>query len=401
MNFFDSKVFNGEVFGKYVERIPNTKRQELVKSGVLNTRNDLKAMLVDQTGGNYITVPFKGLLDGTPVNYDGATDITSTSTKTYSQGMVVVGRAKGWTEKDFPYDITGVDFMDNVAQQVSEYWYDIDQGTLLSILKGIFSMADTAGASFVAKHTNDITGADTTINPDANKAGAVTLNKTIQKACGDNKQTFSLAIMDSEVATNLENLNVLEFLKYTDASGITRDLTIATWNGKIVLVDDGMPKEEIDATYEKTSDQTVVAGKTYYTRSGSSSAGYTYTLVAEPADGSIGSYYEMTAEGYTAYTTYILGRGAIEYCDCGAKVPYEMTRDAKTNGGEDTLYTRQRKLFAPKGISFTKASMASLSPTNAELETGANWELVNDGAVSNKTYINDKAIPIARLISRG
>ena len=107
----------------------------------------------------------------------------------------------------------------------------------------------------------------------------------------------------------------------------------------------------------------------------------------------------MTAEGYTRYTTYALGDGAIEYTDCGAKVPSEVDRDPKTNGGEDTLYTRQRKCFAPYGISFTKASMARLSPTAAELETGANWELVNDGATT-KTYIEDKRIPIARILSR-
>jgi hypothetical protein len=42
--------------------------------------------------------------------------------------------------------------------------------------------------------------------------------------------------------------------------------------------------------------------------------------------------------------------------------------------------------------------MASNSPTSAELEDGANWTLVNDG---NGEYIDHKAIPIARIISRG
>lgn len=32
----------------------------------------------------------------------------------------------------------------------------------------------------------------------------------------------------------------------------------------------------------------------------------------------------------TRYTTYVLGDGAIEYTDCGAKVPYEMDRDPHT-----------------------------------------------------------------------
>jgi hypothetical protein len=102
----------------------------------------------------------------------------------------------------------------------------------------------------------------------------------------------------------------------------------------------------------------------------------------------------------TTYTTFVLGDGSIEYTNCGAKVPAEMSRDPKTNGGQDTLYNRQRKCFSPYGISFTKANMATLSPTDAELSDGANWELVNTGG-TNKKYINLKAIPIARILSLG
>ena len=42
-----------------------------------------------------------------------------------------------------------------------------------------------------------------------------------------------------------------------------------------------------------------------------------------------------------------------------------------------------------------------ISGTDDELKNGANWELVNDGAADNKSYINHKAIPIARIISLG
>ena len=100
-------------------------------------------------------------------------------------------------------------------------------------------------------------------------------------------------------------------------------------------------------------------------------------------------------------TTYVLGDGAIEYTDCGAKVPYEVDRDPDTNGGQDTLYSRQRKCFAPYGISFTQKNMASLSPTDEELEDGSNWELVSTQGAKEKQYIEHKAIPIARVISRG
>lgn len=50
--------------------------------------------------------------------------------------------------------------------------------------------------------------------------------------------------MHSVVSTNLENLNLLQALKYTDKDGVTRDLTLYTWNGKLVVVDDGMPVDD-------------------------------------------------------------------------------------------------------------------------------------------------------------
>lgn len=402
MPYFDAKLFNGEVFQKYVDRIPNTRLSELIKSKAITTRADLAGAMADQVGGNYITTPLKGLISGsTPLNYDGVTNITSNSTKTFSHSRVVVGRANAWTEKDFSYDITGgVDFMANVAQQVAEYWDEIDQETLIHILKGVFSMSDAKGLEFIQSHTHDVTA----VQNSEGKTGlmdATTLNSAIQKACGDHKNKFSLAIMHSTVATNLENMKILVYLKYNDADGMQRDAAMATLNGRLVLIDDGMPTEEDEstATYEKTSDEAVVEGKTYYTRSGSS-GNYVYTKVDNPSTASIGSYYEKTAPGAMKYTTYLFGDGAIEYTNCGVKIPAEMYRDPATNGGQDTLYNRQRKCFAPYGISFTKAIMSTNSPTNAELENGANWELVNTGGLT-KEYISLKAIPIARIISLG
>jgi hypothetical protein len=363
-NLFDSKLFNGEVFQQYVDRIPKTRRNELIKSRAIRPRPELASVMSDSVGGNYITTPLTGLISGSaPQNYDGNTDINAQSTKTFSHSRVVVGRSNAWTEKDFSYDITGgEDFMENVAQQVSDYWEDVDQDTIVHILNGVFNMTSTKGKEFVTAHTYDVTEKVNSEGVTGNMDGT-TLNTGMQRACGDNKSKFSLAIMHSAVATNLENLKLLAYLKYTDSEGMQRDLAIGTLNGRIVLVDDNMPAEEV--TTEETSE----------------GAG----------DG----------ETYTAYTTYVLGDGAIEYTDCGAKVPSEMYRDPKTNGGQDTLYSRQRKSFAPYGISFTKSSMASLSPTDTELENGKNWELVNSNEGNKSEYIEHKAIPIARIISRG
>lgn len=360
MPTFNEKTFNGEVFGKYMESIPNLNRNELIKSKAIRPRQDIAGLFSSQVGGNYATVPITGRIGGTAQNYDGKTAAEADTLTTYSHSRVVVGRQNAWVETDFAYDITGgEDFMEQVAAQVAEYWSDIDQATIISILKGIFSMTGKENLKFVNGHTYDITNKKTDAEQ---KFSATTLNTAMQQALGDNKAKFSLSIMHSAVSTNLENLRLIAYMKYTDGDGIERDLTLGTLNGRIVLVDDTMPVEHVN-------------GK-----------------------GTEGQ------EGYVApydkYTTYVLGEGAIEYTDCGAKVPNEMDRDPKTNGGETTLYSRQRKVFAPWGISFTKANMTSLSPTDEELEDGSNWELCNNNG-ETKEYINHKMIPIARIITRG
>ena len=387
---FDAKSFNPEAFRYILDRIPRARLNELRKSKALVGNPDIREVLGSQNGTGYARVAMRGLLDGEAVNYDGKTDITATNTKTFEQGVVVIGRAKAWVEKDFSYDITGgVDFMNNVAQQVADYWQDIDQDTILAVLKGVFSMTGTKNAEFVEKHTYTVSG---NLEPS-------TLNTATAKACGDHKKKFSMIFLHSVPATNLENLNLLSALKYTDKDGITRDLSLYTWNGKLVIVDDGMPTEEgyLDAAADTPGAVKVVAN------SATPAANEIKLSAATPYLGdktlAAGDY---VVQG-TQYTSYVLGEGSINFEDLGAKVPYEMSRDPKTNGGQDTLYTRQRKVIAPKGISYEKTDQVSLSPTDAELSNGANWALVHSGEASegSRSYINHKVIPIARIKSRG
>lgn len=393
---FNAKFFNGEVFQKYIDRIPNPRKTELLKSRAIRGRPELASSMRDEVGGNYISTPLKGLISGSvPMNYDGNTDITPSSTETFMQSRVVVGRANAWAELDFSYDITGgEDFMENVAEQINDYWNEIDQDTLVAILKGVFSMTDTQGKKFVKTHTHDVTAL---LNADG-KTGvmdATTMNTAIQRASGDQKGKFTLVLMHSVVATNLENLKLLTYLKYNDADGMQRDIGLATLNGRLVLVDDSMPVEH---GYDAATASTTGAVKVV--------ASDATTGQINLADVKKGDFYpaNVAADAYvveaTHYISYVLGDGAIEYTDCGAKTPYEMDRNPAVKGGQDLLYSRQRKCWAPYGISFTKASMASASPMDAELAKGANWELVSS-AGTTKTYIDPKTIPIARIISLG
>jgi hypothetical protein len=292
-------------------------------------------MLVDQVGGNYINAPIVGRIGGNVLNYDGATNITATGLGTFLQGMIVFGRAKAWQEYDFTQDITGKDFMEEIAKQVSDYWDDVDQADLLAVLAGIFGVS-----GFSSDHTLDITNETTKV------VGPATLNNAIQKAAGANKNIFSLVIMHSQVATNLENQQLLEYWKYTDANGVQKPTNLASWNGRTVLIDDDVPVD---------------------------------TSGSDPV-----------------YTTYILGQNSIDFCDCGAKVPNETKRDELTAGGIDMLITRQRHLLAPVGFSYTDTS--KVSPMASDLATAANWAIVTD---TDGNAYPSKAIAIARIQSLG
>lgn len=385
MAVFDGKTWNDAVFQKYVKKVPNLKENSLIKNGVLEVNNSLAARLVDGVGGNTLIEPIKGLLDGDYVNYDGSTNITTSKRGTFQQKKIVIGRAKGWEEKDFSTELTGENFMP-LAEEVKEYYDEVDQADILAILKGIFNMTDT-GSGFVAAHTTET----------EESIGATTMNSALQKASGDKKKNYKIAFMHSVPATNLENLNLLEYLKYTDSQGIQRDLTLATYNGKLVVIDDEMP---VLNGYDEATSATTGAIKVV-------SSGAT-TGQINLADVKKADFYpeDVAANDYVVagvkYTTYVLGEKFFDYDNVGVKVPNEMHRDPSTDGGIDVLYTRQRKLFVPKWISFTKSQMSSNSPTRAELADGRNWVVVNNGKDgASKAYVNHKMIPVARIISRG
>ena len=349
---FNSKSFNPQAFGAYIKRIPNVKKNELSRCGAVGSNSAARKALSSQTGSLYAKIPYFGRIDGaTSQNNDGATDIVSTTTTTFEQGFITASRMDAWTERSFAGNISGgVDFMDNVAAQIADYKLDVKQRMLLAILEGVFSMktdgdsvAAKAAAEFLDKHVYDISendGEEAMVNVD-------TLNKAIQKACGDNKSLFKLVIMNSAVATRLENLKLIKFMSQTDENGIERELEMGTWNGRLVLVDDNMPVEE-------QGDELV-------------------------------------------YTTYVLGENSIILDNIGDTVPYEMNRDPKTNGGQDTLYVRDRYICGVNGISFEKPAGITASAKNSDLSDGANWQIINNGVEA----VPHKSIAVCKIISKG
>ena len=310
----------------------------LFESGAVQANATIQSLVAN--GGDLYTIPFYKALTGNILNYDGATDITPTYTQGASQSGIVYGRAAAWGEKQFVRDYnSGADPMAQITSQTAKYWQKQRQAIMLKILAGIFGVTETEWN----KHTMNIATTGSSVAA-ANKVGAATAAEAIQKAVGDNSSIFSTAVMHSAVALALAKENSLEFRKFTDGSGIERQLNIADWNGMTVVVDDGVPTS---------------------------------------ASGS--------ASGATEYTTYLFGTGALQYAPAPVENAAEVSRDPMKNGGENYLITRVRETIHPNGFSFTKPGAYAGSPTDAQLAASANWSIVGDA----------KNIAIARLITNG
>ena len=87
---FRDKIFNENVFEKYLRTLPSTKENSLIKNGLFTVVNKYKSKMSEQAGGYFVTEPIKGRIGGTPVNYDGNTDINTNERKTFFQTKCIV-----------------------------------------------------------------------------------------------------------------------------------------------------------------------------------------------------------------------------------------------------------------------------------------------------------------------
>jgi len=326
---FGNMYFNPEVYLGYRETIPDTKLNALLQSGVLRLTNEFDATFTEQGGTKAMTRSYSCPLTGTSQNYDGATDLVDKSQDSYLQTVHSYGRAGSWSEKDFTSEIASEDFVAMLAMKQAKYWQDDRQTTLISILKGLEGVSN-----FKETHVIDTEAAVT----------ATTLNSALSAANGDARKLYKVVIAPSEIVTALENANLLDFLKQTDKAGIQKDLTIAQWNGKMVIEDDDCP-----------------------------------TVVTAPTE---------TEDGYTTYTLYALAYGAIDYDPLPVAHPVSTERDETTSGGISRLVERNRAVLAPQGFSYIGTQT---SPLNTDFEDSDNWEVIKNS--DGTKFYPTKAFP--------
>lgn len=319
LNFpYDSEIFNYDW-----KNTPDLILTTMITSGAVVQDSEIARLIAN--GSNFFTVPFYDILGGNEQVYNGVNDFTHDELQGDVYSGVVFGRMKSWKAISFIKDFnSGADPMAQIVAGVANYWQKKRQERLIGILEAVFGITGDAEWDL---HTTDLATGTATV-ADTNLIGATTINDATVKACGDNAQIFSLAIMHSVVANRLSNLQLLEFSKYTDARGITRALPIATVNGLTVIVNDNVPVED-----------------------------------------------SATATGSKEYTTYVLGNGAVRYAEAPVDIPSEMDRDAKTAGGVDLIYTRIREAIVPAGFNFKGSVTADVGVPDNVLLASASYEL--------------------------
>jgi hypothetical protein len=231
--------------------------------------------------------------------------------------------AQVWSVNHLAKVISGDDPMGAIVELVAAYWARIDEGLVVSALKGMFAAASMSG-NLLAIHSESVA---------ATTAATKLTGSTFVDACaklGDRADRLTSVAMHSATEAALRKLDLIDFIP--DSEGKAQ---IRTFQGRRVVVDDNLP-----------------------TRAGST-------------DG-------------TVYTTYLFGPGAF------GKGSAALDSDPLQGGhgtegvelarvpldSDTVLINRRRYILHPRGVKFTSASVAADSPTNAELETAANWTRV-------------------------
>lgn len=252
---------------------------------------------------------------------------------------------QGWTESDLAAELAmGGNAMRRIRARIDTYWMRRWQRRLVNTAVGVM-LANVAqdGGDMV----HDVSIQDGNAAVDANlfsRSALVAAAFTM----GDQFDGIGTIVVHSVIAQRMIDNDDIVYIP--DSQG---NLTIPTFLGKRVVIDDGAP---------------VIAG---------------------------------TTSGFR-YVSMLFGQAAFGYGEGTPEVPTEVDRKAEggNGGGVETLWSRKTWLIHPIGHKFTSNTVsgpaapknpAGISPTDADLRLAANWDRVNER----------KNIPLAYLVTNG
>lgn len=311
-------------------------KNAFIQSGVMVANSELST-LCGQSGYTGDIDNIKPLtMDEPTYTNDNPNDvITFAKLGTQQMKYRKAARAKAWSAMDLARGIALQDPMVGITNRIGDYWATDNQKRLIYSLQGILAdnVANDNG-DMVHNVATDAAGAIT----DAEKASALNFIKALELK-GDMVNMLSAFAMHSSVYYGLYALNLIEFVRESE------DASFATFQGKRVIVDDGL---------------VVVQGSNRPT-----------------------------------YTSILFGAGAVESGEGNMPntIASELDRkpEAGNGGGETRLFSRRTDIIMPVGFSWTDTTVAGQTATYAELQNAANWNRIWD----------PKNIPIAFLQTNG
>lgn len=332
---FGGFAFDTEVFAEYMAEQP-TWSNAIIASGIL--QEDPTIMDLIGSRGNVATLPFykaMDIADYEPYNNDGLTDNVPKEILGGKQTAMLIQRMMAWKAKDFTRELTGANPMQHIANSVNNYYQQVWETELMNIVNTVMKLDG------MANHVMDISAAGETVEA-ANKIDETTMIFAQQKALGDAAGNFGIAIMHSMILARYKALGLVEYAKYNDANGLTREATLPTINGLIVVPSDRFTVD--------------------------------------------------TSGSFPKYITTIVGRGAILTArKTNYEEPYYTDYDPESNAGVEKLYTKEGRVLHPNGFNLNVNNIETESPTKEELGNEDNWELA----------FNEKNVRIGQIISNG
>lgn len=307
-----------EIFNPYViER--TAELSALWQAGIVSTVSDISL----GEGGSTVQMPFWQDLTGDDQVLDTSTDLTVEKVSASKDVAVVNGRALVYGATDLSGALAGDDPMRAIGDLMADKWARQMQKVVINVLNGAMgAMGDES------KNTLDISGlsgAAAVLDSDAFIDALGTL--------GDAEGKIQALAVHSATHRLMKKQGLIETIPPEDGKE-----EISLYQGKRVIVDDGMP---------------VSTG---------------------------------------TYTTYLFGAGAIGYAEGAPKTPSETQREGLKNGGEEYLINRRHFVLHPRGIKWDPGSgvPAKDTPSNTELAAKANWTRVYES----------KNIRIVRLVHK-
>jgi hypothetical protein len=300
-------------FNKYVQ-VLSTQKSELFTSGIIT---DLTSVIDAEIEGKTVNMPFFNDLDASDEEQvlDDATDLTVGKMTSGQDVAVKLLRGKAFGTSDLAADLSGADPIDAIANRFADWWNKRFQTALLATLAGAMGSAD------MAANVNDISAL-------LNGAANFDADSFIDSAflLGDEQGGLNGVAVHSLTLKAMVKADLIDFLP--DSQG---KLTIPSYLGKTVLVDDSMP---------------------------------------------------VTGAGVDrVFTTYIFGPGAIGYGEKSPKVPVEVERQALKGMGQEYIVNRRQWVMHPRGIKWLGTTQVGVTPANSELANVGNWKRVYDAKI--------------------